>query len=340
MRRGETEENDSGSASVASIAHQGAALRQLAHSGATRMPRWFLKCAPRLIGPLFALLVPSARRQVGTNLRRIHGPRDAVTEALDVVGTFAEFASCLAESLAARRADVEAHVEVRGGHRLEALLESGRGVVLVPAHAGPWDGAAIALRRLEREVLMVMHEESDDDASGLQDEIRRQSGVGVLRLGGQPLAALPVLQHLQTGGIAALQLDRPANGRSVVAGKLFGGGFPVPVGPFVLAGLAGVPVLPAFSARSGFFRRVIQVGDPLWPSRRPGERELASLVDAALAQMELHLRRYPRQWFHFVDRTEEQRLLEGIGTQGQRNPRGRRPASPGASHPHLAKAPA
>ena len=99
--------------------------------------------------------------------------------------------------------------------------------------------------------------------------------------------------------LAMLQLDRVPTGSTSIETRLFDAPFFVPAGPFLLAGLARVPLVPVFSARTGFFSRRIEVGRAVSPPRRPTPAELERLAAAAVAQMEEHIRVYPTQWFHF-----------------------------------------
>ena len=281
--------------------HSAAFWRRFAHLGAARGPRFFVRFAPPVIGLIFFVLLPAARRAITRNLRRIFGERDAWQESLDVARTFQNFAACLTESLGALRSESKrAHVHVRGAARIDELLERKTGFVITTAHVGPWDGAAQALAKADgARVMIVMAREDDAGAEALHDQVRGNIHVEVLRIGHHPLDALPALLHLQQGGIVALQLDRVPTGSTSIETRLFDAPFFVPAGPFLLAGLARVPLVPVFSARTGFFSRRIEVGRAVSPPRRPTPAELERLAAAAVAQMEEHIRVYPTQWFHF-----------------------------------------
>lgn len=302
--------------------HKSAFWRRFARWGATAGPRFFVRWSPPVIGAFFALVLPGARRVVLRNLRRIYGRRDEWREARDILGTFAQFACCLAESLGAGRPEAQSRkVRVRGSHHITKLLAEGRGFVIATAHIGPWDGAAQTLA-LEQgtSVMIVMAREDDEAAERLHDEVRDAAQVQVLRIGRHPLDALPALEHLGRGGVVAVQLDRVPPGRPSVETLLFQRPFAVPSGPFLLAGLARVPVLPVFSARTGYFDRRITIGEPIRPSRRPDARELSNLAQHGISQMEKHIAAHPTQWFHFITDAEE-------GACGDHENEGAKPAS-------------
>lgn len=280
--------------------------RRWAHFGAARAPRWFARSAPGPIAWLLAPFLGRARRALIAHQRLIVGRRGPVTEYFAAVSALTQYAHCLTEALGASRADARPpEVEVRGGDALTEVLGDKRGLLVCTAHVGPWEGAAAALAaRTDRPVLLVMAEERDPEAARFEDEMRQERGLAVVRLGQQPLAALPILEHLQAGGIAAVQIDRPSPGGATMLVDLFDRPTPFPEGPFRLALSAGVPLLPVFAARLGYGRRLVVIGRPVWPAaaQAGSRRERALLLARQVAQeLEAHLRAFPTQWFHFVE---------------------------------------
>jgi lauroyl/myristoyl acyltransferase len=283
----------------ASPVREGALLRQLALWGALRGPRDFVRLSPGPIGALFGLALPSVRRQVVQNLRRIHGRSRGLRDQLDAFETLANYAACFAEAIASERDDAEPRVTVHGQQRLTEALERG-GVVIVTAHVGPWELTAAQLGRvLGAEVMLVMQRERSVEAGELQDLRRGERGLKVLRVGERPTDALPLIAHLKRGGVAAMQLDRaPPNGR-VIEVPLFGEPFAAPEGPFRLASLSGALVVPVFGRRLGFFEYDLEIAEPIELGRRASAEELRSAVTQAVAAMQASIRSNPTQWFHF-----------------------------------------
>ena len=283
--------------------HESALLRRLALAGVRHGPEWFVRLTPQLLGALFALVLPDERRRVLSALRRVHGPRAPHVEGRDIVRTFCDYAACVAEGLGAERAEAaQARVEVTGREHLTQILAQGKGAVLVTAHVGPWDAAARLLHtHLNARVVLVMEPEPDAEARALHDEVRRRAGVEVLPVGATPLDALPLLRHLKAGGLAAFQLDRSAPSARVLTTRLFGRPFAVPEGPFRIAALARIPVLPLFAARTGYFSYTIEVGEPLSVTQPAGEPELVSVAERAVQRLERFIALHPTQWFHFGD---------------------------------------
>jgi KDO2-lipid IV(A) lauroyltransferase len=280
---------------------ESAALRKLVGWAARSAPAWFVKAAPLLLGVFFALIVGPARRAVRRNLRWIFGVRPFFREARDIASTFAQFAACLTESLAPERPLFLAReFDVRGIELLDGLRNEGRGMLFLTAHIGPWDTSAMGLDTFSKaKVMMLMAPERDGEAGDYQDDLRSRSDVSVLRVGDSSLDAAPALTHLLEGGIVVAQMDRVRPGQDAIEARLFGQPFLVPRGLFRLAGVAGVPVIPVFSARLGFGRRLLRVTPPIQIARRPTEEQLRAHADLALAGLADHVRAFPTQWFHF-----------------------------------------
>lgn len=296
--------------------HKAELWRRAAAFGVRKGPDWFVRYAPTWIGWFMALVLGSARRAVLANLRLIFGRRSFRHELVEVFATFGSFAHSLVAGMQAEQA--ARPVEVHGAEELRALLSSGRGLVLVTAHAGPYDRAAQLISTdLGARIMLLMGREEDERAAAFQDEIRRDFQVRVLRLGTHPLDALPALEHLAAGGIVAAQIDRVPESQAAIQAKLFGRDFLVPRGPFVLAGLAGVPLAAVFVARREDGSYEVVAGEPLVISRRPSDEDLVRDAGLVLGGFERYLQRFPTQWYNFARRpaetSSEERERRGAG---------------------------
>lgn len=286
------------------LAPDGVLLRRLAIAGARHGPRTWVRYSPPVFGALFAALMPAQRQAVRRNLRRVLGARGALAENVDVMRTFAAYAACFAEALAAGRLEAEnARRRVIGAHHLEAALARGRGLVIVTAHVGAWDAASrLLVSDKDVSVMVVMTREPHADARRVHDHVRERAGVLVAHVGDSPTDGLRLLAHLRAGGVVAVQLDRAPPGQRVIEVDLFGKRAGVPEGPFRLAALAGSPVVPLFNRRIGFFDYELEVGEPFEIDRRASRAELAEAAQRAAGAMERFIRTVPTQWFDFDPR--------------------------------------
>lgn len=277
--------------------------RRVAAAGAQKGPEWFVRFLPVLIGALSALSFGKMRRAVGRNLIAIRGPVGVLRQARETVLTFVEFAWALTAALAPLRPMFqERRIELVGEEYVRPLLERRTGMLMLTAHVGPWDACALRLRSMmDVPVLMLMSEEPDPEAEAFHDEVRKSAQVSVLRMGTNPLDALPLLEHIQKGGIVVAQLDRlPASGRGIRV-SLFSRPFEVPEGLFRLALALHCPVVPVFAGRLDSATDRVVVSPPIWVTRCSTDLGLVEPARAVVARFEAHLREFPTQWFHFVE---------------------------------------
>ncbi len=281
------------------LAHDSAFFRRLAYLGARHGPRFWLRYSPPLFGIAFALALPERRRKVRDTLRWVRGETGVLQEQRELFATFVRYAQCLAEALASERPEAaHARCHVDGEAFLREALASGRGAIVLTAHAGPWDAAAARLAgAVDREVLVVMQAEHDAAARAIHDGVRQRAGVRVLHVGEHPLDALPLLHALKAGGLVAIQLDRSARSGRGLPVRLFNREIMVPEGPFSLAATARVPLLPLFARRRGHFDYDFVVYPPILVQR--GQEHLQRAAQAATDAMARFIQECPTQWFNF-----------------------------------------
>jgi len=288
------------------LKHDAYWLRRLAYLGARYSPPGFMKHGAAGFGAFFSGILPSYRNVVRENLRRIYGPRSAWQEQKDITKTFVSYANCLAEALGLERMDANAiEYTVLGQEFLDELSKCETGFIVATAHVGAWDCAAPHLHRtMQRPVIVVMEREGNAAAREFQDSVRARAGVEIAHVGEDAFEGLRLLKHLRNGGIIAVQLDRtPKSGRTLDV-SLFGHPYVTPAGPFQLASLASVPIIPVYSARIGFYHYEIRIFAPLRVGRRAAHCEVLKAAQSAADSLEEFLRIYPTQWFHFERGTD------------------------------------
>jgi predicted LPLAT superfamily acyltransferase len=198
-----------------------------------------------------------------------------------------------------------------GWEHLDAILESGRGAVLVMSHIGNWELAARLMqqRRPGLPVMLVMGRREGEQIEGLQKKGLVRSGIQVLaadppRGAATREAAVDVLEaraFLKKGGLVALSGDRLWHPRQrAVAVRFLGRRANLPELPHALAHLSGVPMLRCFAVRDagGCYRFCFDPPTVIAPS------ESRALFVGRSAQqyadrLEQVLREHPFEWFHF-----------------------------------------
>jgi KDO2-lipid IV(A) lauroyltransferase len=283
------------------LALDGPFWRSLAQAGAARGPEWFVRFSPPLIGLAACAVARGPREQVAHNLRRIHGRRGSLREAADIARTFATYASCLAETLAAGspRGRTPEAVVCGERHVIDGLAD-GRGLIFATAHTAGWEAVGpLLLRDHGIRVMIAEERERDAAAHAIQDEARRASGLVVAHVGDDPLSALPLVHHLRSGGVVALQIDRAPRHLRTRAVTLFGSPGAVPEGPLRLAMLTGAPLVPIFAGRTGHRAYEVVAHPPIRLARRASEGALDVAAQVLADAMQSFVLAHPTQWFHF-----------------------------------------
>lgn len=282
--------------------HERLFWRRLAHWGATRTPSWWVRYSPPVFGWAAAALVPSARRAVRTNLRRIRGEVTPLRETREVLETFATYASCLAEVLSndVPGGPPRSTARIHGELWMRRALSENKGVILVTVHSAGWETAGPLLaKHMHLRLMLVMQPEPDERARRIQDHAREIAGVTVAHVGEDPFASLPLLRHLRGGNVVALQLDRAGPGMRTRHVRLLEHDSEMPEGPLRLAQVSGAPLVPVFCARTGFRDYLIEAFPPVHVPRHATDADLDRTAQGLADRVGSFLRAHPTQWFHF-----------------------------------------
>ncbi|MGH7314082.1 MAG: hypothetical protein ACREJV_12980 [Candidatus Rokuibacteriota bacterium] len=260
-----------------------------------RLPRPLRLRLARGLGSLASRLLPAERGVVGTTLMRVTGATGSRLDAL-TLGVFREFAMCFSDLVSTNRQPADrlaALVGSVGG--ADSIVDLSGGVISLTAHVGNWELAGRLLaRRAARTTHVVVAEEEGRE---LERWLRR-NGDGVhFVTRSRPTVSLTLVAALRRGEVVALQGDRALGTRGDALVPFFGHPAPFPLGPFLLAGAVGVPLVPAFCVLDAGYRYRVIVPEPLHV-RPGGERDALA---AWVGHLEAIVRDHPTHWFNFFD---------------------------------------
>jgi KDO2-lipid IV(A) lauroyltransferase len=232
------------------------------------------------------------------NLQSILGQRNSVFENIDIARTFISFAQSLAESLSIQGHNQAIRLRVTGEQHLRDAVGRRHGVILGTVHSAGWEAALMSLEKeLDVPVVVAMRSEREPGARGFHPVSDASPNRKVLVVGDDPLASLPLLQHLRAGGIVAVQLDRCPDGMKSVEVQAGRRTWTVPVGPFALAAASGAPIVLALATRNGFLSYDLRITRPV---DVPQGEPLLPFVERVVREMASHVQGAPTQWFDFA----------------------------------------
>jgi lauroyl/myristoyl acyltransferase len=271
-----------------------AALYRLAEALSV-VPRGLRLTLARGIGRLAPRVMPVEREVIRTALSRVTGASGARLDEL-TAALFRDFAMCFADLVTTNRQSAVRLAglvgAVIGGEQLDGVPG---GIVSVTAHVGNWElaGRLLATRLARRTHVVV----TADEAPALGRWVRRD-GEGMRFVPrSHPSIGVELVAALRRGEVVALQADRALGTGGDVWIPFFGRPAPFPLGPFLLARAAGVPVVPAFCVLDRHHRYTVRIGTSM--TVRRGEEEDAARAWVAL--LESVVREHPTQWFNFFD---------------------------------------
>ena len=183
---------------------------------------------------------------------------------------------------------------VVGYDRVQAVLDSGRGPILVLPHLGAWEWAAAWLGRIVGvEVSAVVERLEPHDVFDWFVELRQAYGIDVIPLGPDALGRL--VKAVKDRRIVCLLSDRDLAGNGVEV-DFFGETTTLPAGPALLARRTGSPLLPT----AVYFRgrtRLGYVDEPIWAADdTPLRADIQRMTQAMATAMERLIRAAPDQW--------------------------------------------
>ncbi|MGE5128588.1 MAG: hypothetical protein ACM3IK_03095 [Sphingomonadaceae bacterium] len=263
--------------------------------GATR---WLL----HPISWYFVAFSARARRASRAFLRRALGREPRLADVLRHFHTFASTIHDRVFLLTGRGGLFD--VEVHGVERLTQLLHSGRGCILLGSHLGSFD----LLRALGRNaglraINVVMRPPNDSHTTRAFSRMAPELSERVIAPG-RPDTMLKVTECLERGEIVGILGDRPLRGARAHARDFLGAPAQFPLGPLLIAGAVGAPVVTFFGVCEGGARYEVFLEELTDGTAVPkADREAWSLRCLAryVERLERYARRSPYNWFNFYD---------------------------------------
>jgi hypothetical protein len=285
--------------------------------GALRLMLWILRrlgwrAGHLLLYPIagyFLLSSPRQRNHARAFLRRALGRKPG---ALDLFRLWFAFSSTILDRVFLTSGRTENYrIEVEGLDALKAVLAEGRGCLLLGAHFGSFEVLrAVADAGSPVELAVLMHEANARRVQALANAFGGPRHAEAVIPLGTTDAMLRAHECLRRGGMVGLLADRRPHSERMARVPFLGEPAPFPLGPHVLAGMLGAPVMLAFGVWRGPRRYLVRFepfADPGSPNR--ANRDAAARERAAryAARLEEVCQAHPYNWFNFHDFWEEAR---------------------------------
>lgn len=257
----------------------------------------------RTIAWTYAVTQPAIRRVVRDNLALLQN--EPVSEAA-AVRTFVNFGATMGDYIAAGALPAEKAVALcegfSGFEHLEAVRQTGRGIILATGHYGFFELGTVALSQMGCRMAVVSLPEPTPALTDWRAGWRKRWGAETIPVGADPFSSLQVIRALGDGQCVAMLVDRPIGERSLPV-DLPNGRIPFSISPALLAWMTGCPILPTIITRRENGRYHITTKTPVFIRRdAPGGRdaEIARCTRDVADSLVEEMRRDPCQWYQFV----------------------------------------
>jgi predicted LPLAT superfamily acyltransferase len=187
-----------------------------------------------------------------------------------------------------------------GEKHLRDALAEGHGVLLLTAHFGNWEAAGQLLSRVNVPINVTGFDKEPPEIRALLTSAS-QTKFRLLPLTGSPTDIIPLVAALRRGEIVAMLGDR-AYGSPSARIPFLGGTASFPIGGYVMAAIAGAPLMHAFSLREagGHYRFFGFAPEHLeLPARHERDAYLKNCAARFATNLESMVKRDPLQWYNF-----------------------------------------
>ncbi len=118
----------------------------------------------------------------------------------------------------------------------------------------------------------------------------------------QDMSHLFLIDHaLQQGEIVSMPADRIFGSKKSVSVKLLGAEVNLPLGPFNVAAMRGLPVLAVNVMKSSMKSYQIYVTPIEYDRQAPRKQQIAQIAEGYTAELERIITMYPTQWYNYFE---------------------------------------
>ncbi|MBK8182706.1 MAG: lipid A biosynthesis acyltransferase [Candidatus Competibacteraceae bacterium] len=200
-------------------------------------------------------------------------------------------------------------VKIFDGQLILDQVASGQGCILLGSHLGSFEALralGATVRHLPIKILMKI--EHNQTVTELLDALNPALAQTIIPIG-RPETLLQVQESLEQGFLVGALGDRVAQGDKIVHCQFLGQTVAFPVGPMLLAGLMGCPVILFFGLYRGGNRYDIhfeRLAERIVLEPRRRQEQLAVWTQRYADRLEHYLRLAPYNWFNFYDYWDEE----------------------------------
>lgn len=188
-----------------------------------------------------------------------------------------------------------------GLERLQDIIDSGTGAVVVLAHVGTWQTAMAHLAGLNTKIHAIMAHNEEAVTKHFY-EMGRSRSFQIIDAQGFMGGMIEAAAVLARGELVLIMGDRAEGGQTMPT-QFLGSPVNLPVAAYNLAAVTNTPIIIAFSAKTGTTSHTLKIWDIIHPhfADREKKAELSRCVSRFSTALQEYVEQYPHQWGNFFD---------------------------------------
>jgi predicted LPLAT superfamily acyltransferase len=192
--------------------------------------------------------------------------------------------------------------EFEGEENLRAIVQGGRGGILLSAHAGNWEAAGHLLSRLKTNIHVVMYDAEHEGIKAYLDRVTGGRKVHVIVVKEDMSHVYAIGEALRKNELICMHADRFLEGSKTVMMEFLGGQAQFPEGPFAMAAASNVPVSIVFAFKESRVHYHFYGSPPIQRAEMESKKAfVVRLMDQFIQQLEEKMLLYPEQWFNYYN---------------------------------------
>ena len=222
------------------------------------------------------------------------------TNFLDFLRHFRSFGESIIDRLYFQVSGVNPFIiEHDNSELLSCEVSKGKGAILIGAHFGNWALAGSLLKeRIKVAVNLVMYS-SEEDSLKLRPENEGGGDFNIISINPEKAEnMIEILNALRKGELVCFLGDRFLSDQRCEMINFLGEEACFPSGPFVLASVADVPVIPFFAKKRNFKTYRIKAFKPI-SVKSKDSTEIRDAISKYIAYLEEMVKENPNQWYNF-----------------------------------------
>jgi predicted LPLAT superfamily acyltransferase len=251
----------------------------------------------------FVITGGKAKRASRDFLRRALGREPSL---IDVWRHFFAFASCSVDRiffLSGRNTNLQINI-----HRPDEVLHisnRGQGCLLVLAHFGSFEVMRLAGDKRSLPITILLDRQIGQMLTGLFENLNPEFARNVIDAAQRgPELVLAIKEAIERNRMIGIMGDRTRLGDRSVSVQFFGATAQMPVGPWILAGALGVPIILGFGIYRGGRKYDVHfelLAERIKLPRATRDEALAKCAQTYAQRLEHYARVAPYNWFNFYD---------------------------------------